>query len=299
MSKKITKALFPVAGMGTRMLPLTKSASKEMLPVYDSPVLDILVEECVHAGIEEIIFVTSREKAEIENYFDALPYLEAKLQKKANTGDIGSANRLEKITKFKNIKFSAVRQAEQLGDGHAILQAKHLLKDEPFLVVFGDDLTFLGKDTKKSSIIQLLESYEQKKSCVIGVREVSLDTISSYGVVGIAGDQNDKVNDVESVIEKPKKEDAPSNHAIIGKYVCTSDIWNALEKATPSAGGEIRLIDGFETLLEQSFPVASCSISGDRFDVGNIKELFFANVYKAIDSGEVTKEEVNAVMNLL
>ncbi len=300
-NKIITKALFPVAGMGTRMLPLTKTSAKELLPVYDTPALDILVEECMNAGIEEIIFVTSKGKDSILDYFDALPELESKLQKKVDAGDIGSAVRLKRITKFKNVKFSSVRQSEQLGDGHAILQAKHLLKNEPFVVVFGDDLTFpntTSEDAKKSSIQQLLEVYEVEKCSVIGVRSVAIETISSYGVVDISNSDK-KVNTVKSVVEKPKQQDAPSNQAIIGKYICTADIWNALENANASEGGEIRLIDGFEQLLKNDISVASCAIEGERFDAGNIKELFFANVYRAICSGEVTKDEILDVMKLI
>ncbi len=290
----IKKALFPVAGMGTRMLPLTKVSAKELLPVYNVPVLDILVEECMNAGIEEIIFVTSKGKDSIMDYFDAFPELEIKLQKKADEGDTESALRLKKITKFKNLKFSSVRQAEQLGDGHAISQARHLLSNEPFVVVFGDDLTFPNTssiEAQKSSIQQLLEVYAQEQSSVIGVRSVPLETISSYGVVDITHSDK-KVNTVKSVVEKPKKEEAPSNQAIIGKYICTPDIWDALESATHSDGGEIRLIDGFEQMLQKSIPVVSCAIEGDRFDTGNLKELLLANIYMALQSGEVTKEDI-------
>ncbi len=296
--KKITKALFPVAGMGTRMLPLTKSASKEMLPVFDTPVLDILVEECVNAEIEEIIFITSKGKYEIMDYFDALPNLEKKLQKKIDAGDTDSKIRLEKITKFNKIKFSSVRQAEQLGDGHAILQAKHLLKNESFVVVFGDDLTFPNnnsEESKKSSIQQLLEAYKTTQSSVVGVRSVPLETISSYGVVDINNSTN-KVSVIKNVVEKPAQKDAPSNQAIIGKYICTSDIWNALENATSSEGGETRLIDGFEQLLKSNISVSACSIEGERFDAGNINELFFANVYCALKSGEVSKDEILEIL---
>ena len=297
----VKKALFPVAGMGTRLLPLTKVAAKELLPVYNVPALDILVEECMNAGIEEIIFVTSKGKDSIMDYFDALPELEEKLQKKVDAGDKDSAVRLQKITKFKNLQFSSVRQAEQKGDGHAILQAKHLLKNEPFLVVFGDDLTFTNSssiEAKKSSIQQLLEAYEVKKSSIIGVREVPIETISSYGVVDISN-TIEKVNAVKNVIEKPSVEKAPSNQAIIGKYICTPDIWNALKNATTSTGGEIRLIDGFEKLLNDNVFVYSCKIEGERFDAGNIKELFFANVYTALKSGDVTKKEVLEIIDLV
>lgn len=296
----IKKALFPVAGMGTRMLPLTKTIAKELLPVFDTPVLDILVEECMNAGIEEIIFVTSKGKNSIMDYFSSLPELEEKLRKKANAGDKNSALRLQKITKFNKIKFSSVRQAEQLGDGHAILQAKHLLQNEPFIVVFGDDLTFpnnSSKESKKSSIQQLLEAYTQTQSSIIGVRTVPLETIAAYGVVDI-NNSDKKISTISHVVEKPKPQKSPSNQAIIGKYICTPDIWDALEHATSSVDGETRLIDGFEQLLKNKILISSCSIEGERFDAGNIKELFFANVYTALKSGNITKDEILEIMKL-
>ena len=299
--KTIKKALFPVAGIGTRMLPLTKTLPKELLPVFDTPVLDLLVEECVDAGIEEIIFVTSKEKNAIIDYFDSFPDLELKLQKKVNEGDMESKTRLKQITKFNTIKFSSVRQSEQLGDGHAILQAQHLLRDEPFLVIFGDDLTFASKNSKNtqnSSIQQLLEAYEKTHASIIGVRTVPIETISSYGVVDIE-DSTQKINTIHNVVEKPHKNNAPSNQAIIGKYICTPDIWNAIKNATSSEGGEIRLIDGFEKLLKNNKPLYSCSIEGNRFDTGNIKELLFANVYHAIQTGKVTKTEIQNIIDTL
>jgi len=297
--KKITKALFPVAGIGTRMLPLTKSISKEMLPIFNRPVLDLLVEECINAGIEEIIFVISKGKNEIMDYFCSFPELEKKLQKKTNNGDKDSEIRLKQITKFNKIKFSTVRQYEQLGDGHAILQAKHLLKNEPFIIVFGDDLTFsnnTSKESKKSSITQLLEAYEKTQSSIIGVRSVPMKNISSYGVVDINKSTN-KVNLIKNLVEKPNKKNAPSNQAIIGKYICTHDIWYGLENATSSIDGEIRLIDGFSKLLEDNIKIFSCSIEGDRFDTGNINELLFANIYFALKSKKISKDDILNIMN--
>lgn len=284
---KITKALFPVAGMGTRMLPATKSVPKELLPVYNTPILDLLVEECMDAGIEEIILVSSREKHLIEDYFDSFPELEKKLEKKGDT------ERLKRIQKFKNIRFTAVRQGEQHGDGHAMLCAEHLFSEnEPFLVVFGDELTF----GKPSSVSQLLDAYAQKKHSIIGVRKVPKENISSYGVVDPKEPTTSKVFEIQDVKEKPKQEDAPSDMAIIGKYICTSDIWKELHSAKPSAGGEIRLADGFMDLLKTS-PISACTIDGHRFDTGSSKGYFLANLYYAMQHEEINKTDIEEVMN--
>lgn len=281
--KEIKKALFPVAGMGTRMLPATKSIPKELLPVYNTPILDLLVSECVQAGIEEIILVTSREKYLIENYFDSFPELEKKLEEKRDW------ERLERIQKFKNIKFSAVRQGVQNGDGHAMLCARHLLGEEPFLVIFGDELTF----GTPSSVQQLITAYNTKQSCIIGVKEVPLEKISSYGVVDISG--NSDLEKINGVVEKPHADKAPSNKAVIGKYVCTAEIWNALENAGSSKGGETRLIDGFEQLLKTQDLYAQ-TLDGERFDTGSTKGYFLANLYFALQSGEVSAEEIHSFL---
>lgn len=279
--KKITRAVFPVAGMGTRMLPATKSVPKELLPIYDTPILDILVEEAVDAGIEEIIFVVSREKYLIEHYFDSFPELERKLEEKKDF------ERLARIQKFKNVHFSSVRQGEQKGDGHAILQAKHLLKDDPFLVVFGDDVMF----GTPSSMKQLIDAYDHHQNTIIGVYEVDHAEVSSYGIVAPSADSSGAFFSVADVQEKPKQEDAKSNLAIIGKYICTSDIWEAIENAGTSHGGESRLADAFLELLPAK-PLSACLLSGTRFDTGNMQGYFYANIFYALQSGEVTKDEI-------
>lgn len=294
---KIKKALFPVAGMGTRMLPASKSIPKELLPLYDTPILDVLLEECVDAGVEEFILVTSKGKDSIMDYIDNFPSLEKKLEKKANSGDTESAERLRKIKKFHDVKFSFVRQGQQKGDGHAILEAEHLLKDDDFLVIFGDEVTF----GSPSSVQQLVEAYHETKTSIIGVQEVSPENVSAYGVVKpllknseISGNNNStntKTFEISGVVEKPKQEDAPSNFAVIGKYVCTSDIWDALRASGVSEGGETRLIDGFEKLLKNR-KISACALEGKRFDTGSLKGYFFAHMYAALHHKGVTKSEI-------
>lgn len=281
--KKITKAIFPVAGMGTRMLPATKATPKELLPVFTTPILDLLVSECHDAGIEEIILITSREKFLIESYFDSFPELEKKLARKGDT------NRLAIIQKFKSMKISCVRQGEPKGDGHAILCAEHLLGDESFLVVFGDELTF----GEPNSITQLLNAYEQKQSSVIGVRKVPMSDVSSYGVV--EPKEQGAIFEIAGIQEKPKKADAKSDMAVIGKYICTSSIWKALHNSTESDGGEIRLADGFAELVKTE-KISACTISGERFDTGSPKGYALANLYYALASKGITKEDVHEIL---
>lgn len=277
----ITKALFPIAGMGTRMLPATKAIPKELLPVYDRPILEVLVEEVVDAGIDEIIFVTSRKKSALEDHFDAYPELEKKLEEE------GKRELLGRIQKFKNVKFSYVRQPEPKGDGHAMQCAEHLFGNEPFLVIFGDELLF----GSPSSVDQLLKAYEKSKSCVIGVREVGKSEISSYGIVDPVSHAENGIFPLQGVVEKPKPEEAPSHFAVIGKYVCTTDVWHALRNAKKSVGGETRLIDGFAEILKKGGTVHAAELKGERFDTGNPKGLFLANVYSALQNG-VSKEDI-------
>ena len=284
----IKKALFPVAGMGTRMLPASKSIPKELLPLYDTPILDVLLEECVDAGVEEFILVTSKGKDSIMDYIDNFPSLEKKLEKKANAGDEESADRLKKIKKFHDVKFSFVRQGEQNGDGHAMLEAEHLLKDDDFLVVFGDEVTF----GSPSSVQQLVEAYHETKTSIIGVQKVDPEKVSAYGVVKPQNSQiSKKVFEISGVVEKPKQEDAPSHFAVIGKYVCTSDIWDALRKSGVSEGGETRLIDGFEQLLKER-KISACALEGKRFDTGSLEGYFFAHMYAALHHNGVTKDQI-------
>lgn len=285
ISQTIKKAVFPVAGLGTRMLPATKAVPKELLPLYDTPILDILVEEAIDAGIEEIIFVVSREKYLIEHYFDSFPELERRLEEKKDF------MRLEKIQKYKNIKFSSVRQGEQKGDGHALMQARHLLGDESFLVVFGDDVMF----GNPSSMAQLIDAYENHKNSIIGVYEVNLEDVSSYGIVAPVKEIQ-TVFTIADVQEKPSREQAKSNLAIIGKYICTKDIWNALENAGTSHGGEMRLADAFLEMIPNT-PLSACLLSGNRFDTGNMHGYFFANLFYTLKKGEISKKEIEEFLN--
>lgn len=266
--KKIRKAVFPAAGFGTRFLPVTKSQPKEMLPIVDKPVIQYLVEEAVESGIEEIIIVTGRGKRSIEDHFDHSFELEHTLVEKGKTELLKAVREIEKLAKF-----VYVRQPLPLGDGDAILRAKEIIGDEPFAVMFGDDIV----DHKKPALKQLIEQYEKTESSIIALEKVPGDDISNYGVIKPASSDG-RLHEVESMVEKPKPEDAPSDLGIIGKYIATPEVITALEKS--SAGhddGEIRLIDGFIE-LQKTQKVYGYEIEGKRYDTGNKLGLITATI---------------------
>ncbi len=253
MFKKIRKAVIPVAGFGTRFLPVAKSVPKELLPLVDRPVLQFLVEEAVAAGIEEIIFVTSEEKEAVKNFFSPSPALEEKLRSKNSTAELDA---LQKISTLAHFEF--VLQKEMLGDGHAILQAREKIGDEPFLVLFGDELIF----SEIPATQQLVDFFEQKNSNIVGLQKVPQNEISKFGIVAIDDDFA-----IQKFVEKPSISEAPSDLAIVGKYICLPSIFKILEK-NPNASGEIRLIDALTLLLENE-KIYGCEIVGERFDCGD------------------------------
>ena len=276
---KIRRALFPIAGLGTRFLPATKVIPKEMLPIVDTPVIELLVEEVIKAGIEEVIFVTSRGKGALEYHFDTVLELEMALEKKKKH------DFLKRIKRFEDkVTFAFVRQYAPLGDGHAIVCAKHLLEGEPFLVIFGDDLI----SGCPSSISQLLGAYEQCGTSLIGVQSVEKENISSYGVVNPKGEIS-SLFPLQGMVEKPSPEDAPSEMAIIGKYICTPGIWDALGIAKTSQDGELRLIDGFLSLIQKE-EIFACEIQGERFDVGTPMGFLKANIAFGLGREEYQRE---------
>ncbi|MFC1600277.1 UTP--glucose-1-phosphate uridylyltransferase GalU [Patescibacteria group bacterium] len=275
MTKKIRKAVFPAAGYGTRFLPATKAQPKEMLPIVDKPVIQYLVEEAVESGIEEIIIVTGRGKRAIEDHFDHSFELEHMLDAK------GKKDMLEMIQKVSNLaKFIYVRQPIPLGDGHAIMCAREVLGDEPFAVMFGDDIV----DSKVPALKQLIDVYDKTSSSVIGLEKVPKEDTDKYGIVQSCGFDG-RVHHLEGMVEKPKPEDAPSNLGVIGKYVCTPEIFEALDAAKPSKDGEIRLIDGFLELIKTQ-QIYGYELEGQRYDTGNT----FGFIQATIDYAMKRKE---------
>lgn len=277
--KPITKAIFPVAGFGTRFLPATKAQPKEMLPIVDKPVIQYLVEEAVSAGIKDIIIVTGRGKRAIEDHFDTSFELEYTLVEKEKHDLLDEVRNISKMANF-----VYVRQPRPLGDGHAILCARNLIGDEPCAILFGDDII----DGKVPAIKQLMDIYRETGCSVIGVKEVPPEDISNYGVVGGEKRGNDLL-EVQQLVEKPKPEQAPSNMAIIGKYIVTPAVFDCIAQSTRSAGGEQRLIDGFEELMKKERIFAKV-LEGKRYDTGQKIGLITATIDFALKRKDIGPE---------
>lgn len=270
---RITKAVLPAAGFGTRFLPATKAQPKEMLPIVDKPTIQYLVEEVVASGIEEIVVVTSSGKRSIEDHFDHAFELEAALVKK------GKDEALKQVRELENMaKFVYVRQPQPRGDGDAILRAKEVIGNEPFAVLFGDDIV---DNEQKPALKQLIEQHEKTGCSVIALEKVPDEDVSSYGIIKPASSDG-RLHEIESMVEKPAQEDAPSNLGVIGKYVVTPEVLKALESASSGhADGEIRLIDGF-IAVQKTQKVYGYEIEGQRFDAGNKLGMLMANIHYAL-----------------
>ncbi len=258
--QKVRKAVFPAAGMGTRFLPATKAMPKEMLCLVDKPLIQYGVEEAVAAGCTEIIIITGRGKSTMEDHFDSSPELEASLEaknKKALLEVVHSVNRLARVT--------YTRQPEPLGLGHAVLMAKELVNDQPFAILLPDDIV----DSAVPCMKQMVQAFEETQCSIIGSEVIEGPAISSYGVLDCTPDPNNaRLFDVTNMVEKPKFEDAPSNHAIIGRYILTPRIFDMLERITPGAGGELQLTDAIRALLAYE-KVYGFSYEGKRHDAGD------------------------------
>jgi UTP--glucose-1-phosphate uridylyltransferase len=255
---KVRKAVIPVAGLGTRFLPATKTVPKELLPIVDIPSIQYVVQEAVDAGIEEIIFVTGRGKDGIEDHFDEAPELEQVLAERGNTEMVKMLQRIAEMTEV-----VSVRQKKPLGLGHAVLCARDLVGDEPFAVMLADDL--IESDTP--CIRQLLEIFQDTDESVVALMEVPLSEVHQYGV--IKGDLvKPRLFQVEAMVEKPPAKHAPSRMAIIGRYVLRPEIFRILQKLPAGKGGEIQLTDGMAQLVNER-KVFGCEFVGDRYDIGD------------------------------
>ena len=276
--KIIKKAILPVAGFGTRFLPATKAIPKEMLPIIDKPLIEYAVEEAVDAGIEEIIFITSHTKIAIENHFDTNFELEEKLNQNNKHEYIELIN----PKKFKNIRFTYVRQKSQKGLGDAISHASHLIKDESFAVILADDLIF----SDESCLQQLIKIHENTKASVIGVNEVELEDISKYGVIDPIF-EDDKIT-IKNIIEKPKTSDAPSNLAVVGRYILNNNIFKYLDEIKEDASNEIQLTDAIKLMLED-YEISAYKYKGIKFDCGSKKGFVAATVFKGLNDENIKK----------
>jgi UTP--glucose-1-phosphate uridylyltransferase len=279
-SRPARKAVIPVAGMGTRFLPATKAVPKELLPVVDRPALQYIVEESARAGLGEVLMVTGRGKAAIEDFFDRTPELEAALEKK---GDQARIDAVAESTDVAQVHF--VRQGEAKGLGHAVLQAASFVGDEPFAVLLGDDLI----DARDLLLEQMLAVQAEHGGCVIALLDVGAENIDKYGCVAIddapqtdAGD-GDQVVRITGMVEKPAKEEAPSSLAIIGRYVLAPEIFDAIRATPPGRGGEIQLTDALLKLVQDGVPVHGVVFSGRRYDTGDKLDYLKAVIRLAVE----------------
>lgn len=276
---KVRKAIFPVAGLGTRFLPATKSSPKEMLPLIDKPLVQYVVEEAVAAGIEQIIFVTGRTKRSIEDHFDSSPELENHLEEKGKEKTLQAVRDIADL-----VDIYYVRQKKALGLGHAILCARDFIGNEPFAILLGDDII----DAPTPCLRQLLDVYEHYKGSVLALEQVPMEQISSYGCVAV-NRITERVMEITDMVEKPKREDAPSDLAIIGRYVLTPAIFPILEKQEPGRGGEIQLTDAIKRLSHDE-AVYGCLFEGQRHDCGDKLGFLKATVDLALKRDEFRDE---------
>jgi UTP--glucose-1-phosphate uridylyltransferase len=292
MTPKVRKAVFPAAGLGTRFLPATKAQPKEMLPIVDKPLIQYGVEEVIHSGIQNIIIVTGRGKSSIEDHFDVSFELEQLLESK-NKGEMLSMVR--SISDM--IDISYVRQKEALGLGHAVLRAKELVGAEPFAVVLSDDI--IASETP--CIRQLLDVYDFYGASVLALMEVPSDQISAYGVVDAEpvsdNGRENRLFRIRNMVEKPKASDAPSNLAIIGRYILTPEIFQCVESIQPGSGGEIQLTDALKYMLRNR-PIYGLKFEGKRYDAGDKLGFLKATVEFALarhDLGQPFREYLKAL----
>jgi UTP--glucose-1-phosphate uridylyltransferase len=271
LTKTIRKAVFPAAGLGTRFLPATKAQPKEMLPLVDKPIIQYGVEEAVSSGANNIILVTGRGKNAIEDHFDVSIELESFLEAR---GKKDLAAEIRKISSFVN--FSYVRQGEPLGLGHAVLVTKNLVGDEPFAVILADDVI----DANPPAVRQMIDVFEEMDGPVLAIERVPRENVSSYGIID-AEEVRPGVYRIRDMVEKPPKAEAPSDLAIIGRYILTPDIFPALEATVSDRTGEIQLTNGLRRLLKDR-PIYGCRIEGVRHDTGNKLGFLKAVVYFAL-----------------
>ena len=282
---RITKAVFPVAGLGTRFLPATKASPKEMLPVVDKPLIQYAVEEAAAAGITEMIFVTGRGKRTIEDHFDKAYELEAELAGK------GKSKLLQQVRSMlpAGVQYAYVRQSEALGLGHAVLCAKSLVGDQPFAVILADDLIDAGEHAPVMK--QMVDEYEKQHCSILGVVNVERHETSSYGIVAsapISKKAGERVSKMSAIVEKPKPENAPSTLSVVGRYILTPEIFAQLENIQRGAGGEIQLTDGIAALMRQQ-PVFAYEFAGTRYDCGSKLGYLQATVALGLKHPEVGK----------
>ncbi|CAN5247244.1 MAG: UTP--glucose-1-phosphate uridylyltransferase GalU [Pyrinomonadaceae bacterium] len=287
MPKKIRKAVFPAAGLGTRFLPATKASPKEMLPLVDKPLIQYVVEEAVASGVESIIIVTGRGKTAIEDHFDISFELENLLRERGKDALLEQARSVSDLARI-----SYVRQKEALGLGHAILQARDFVEDEPFAVLLADDIV----DAETPALKQMLKVYEEYDAPVLGTMQVEGEAISRFGVID-AEEVSAGVYQIRDMVEKPPFQEAPSDLAIIGRYILTPDIFDEIERTERGAGGEIQITDAMRSLLRKR-PFYAVQLEGQRHDAGDKLGFLIATVEFALKRPDLAPEFIEYLKSL-
>ena len=287
MPQKIRKAVFPAAGLGTRFLPATKASPKEMLPLVDKPLIQYVVEEAVASGIESVIIVTGRDKTAIEDHFDISFELEELLRERGKAEELKLVRAISEMARI-----SYVRQREALGLGHAIYQARDLVGDEPFAVMLSDDIV----DAETPALKQMLDVYEKYDAPVLGTMQVAGEAISRFGVID-AEEVSEGVFKIKDMVEKPPFAEAPSDLAIIGRYILTPDIFDEIEGTKPGAGGEIQITDAMRALLKKR-PFYAVRFQGVRHDAGDKLGFLIATVQFALKRSDLAPEFADYLRSL-
>ena len=288
MKKTVKKAIIPAAGLGTRFLPATKSQPKEMLPIVDKPTLQYIIEEAINSGIEEILIITGRNKKSIEDHFDKSVELELELQQKGKTEML---EMVQEISNMVNIHY--IRQKEPKGLGHAIHCAKSFIGDEPFAVLLGDDIV----DSDTPCLKQLIDAYDEYKTSILGVQEVAKEDTDKYGILDCKYIE-DRVYKVKDMVEKPSVEEAPSNIAILGRYIITPAIFEILANQAPGKGGEIQLTDALKTLAQHE-AIYAYNFEGRRYDVGDKLGFLEATIDFALKRDNLKDGLMNYMKNVI
>ncbi len=281
MIRPVKKAVFPVAGLGTRFLPASKAVPKEMLPIVDKPLIQYAVEEAAAAGIEEFIFVTGRGKGAIEDHFDHSYELEAELAARGKTAELEALKKI--IPPAGSLSFT--RQQEPLGLGHAVWCARHLVGGEPFAVFLVDELVLSETPCMK----QVVDLYDERGGCVYALAEIPIEQSNRYGIVDAAADDG-RIIDIKGMVEKPAPGEAPSNLCIIGRYVLQPEVFDYLERMERTVGGEIQLTDSLAKLIDDGIPCHGLRFEGRRFDCGAKLGFLKANIAFALERSELSAE---------
>ena len=285
--KKVRKAVIPAAGLGTRFLPATKAMAKEMLPIVDKPTIQFIVEEAIASGIEDILIVTGKAKRPIEDHFDSNLELEMNLKEK------GKEDLLKLVTETTGLNLHFIRQSHPLGLGHAVLQAKSFVGSEPFIVMLGDDLM----EDKIPLSKQLINNYEKTHASTIAVMDVPHEDVDKYGIINPGGEVKKDLFNVLNFVEKPKVEDAPSDMAIIGRYLLTPEIFDILENQKPGAGNEIQLTDAIDT-LNKTQRVFAHKFTGTRYDVGDKFGFMKTSIEYSLKHPQIKDEMKELILDL-